>query len=81
MIFISLSGGTKKIIETAKIVQLKGANIISMTAFNTNELTTYTDNSLFCFADSYDTKRDDTKSRIGFFILVDLLINELESLL
>nr|ELR5079950.1 SIS domain-containing protein [Providencia rettgeri] len=81
VIFISLSGGTKKIIETAKIVQLKGANIISMTAFNTNELTTYTDNSLFCFADSYDTKRDDTKSRIGFFILVDLLINELESLL
>lgn len=81
VIFISLSGGTKKIIETAKIVQLKGANIISMTAFNTNELTSYTDNTLFCFADSYDTKRDDTKSRIGFFILVDLLINELENLL
>ncbi|MBW3103813.1 MurR/RpiR family transcriptional regulator [Providencia rettgeri] len=81
VIFISLSGGTKKIIETAKIVQLKGANIISMTAFNTNELTTYTDNTLFCFADSFDTKRDDTKSRIGFFILVDLLINELENLL
>lgn len=81
VIFISLSGGTKKIIETAKIVQLKGANIISMTAFNTNELTSYTDNTLFCFADNYDTKRDDTKSRIGFFILVDLLINELENLL
>lgn len=81
VIFISLSGGTKKIIETAKIVQLKGANIISMTAFNTNELTSYTHNTLFCFADSYDTKRDDTKSRIGFFILVDLLINELENLL
>lgn len=81
VIFISLSGGTKKIIETAKIVQLKGANIISMTAFNTNELTTYTDNTLFCFADNFDTKRDDTKSRIGFFILVDLLINELENLL
>lgn len=81
VIFISLSGGTKKIIETAKIVQLKGANIISMTAFNTNELTSYTDNTLFCFADNFDTKRDDTKSRIGFFILVDLLINELENLL
>ncbi|MEX6066117.1 hypothetical protein AB6G82_12965 [Providencia hangzhouensis] len=52
-----------------------------MTAFNTNELTTYTDNSLFCFADSYDTKRDDTKIENWFFILVDLLINELESLL
>ncbi|CAK6600245.1 DNA-binding transcriptional regulator, MurR/RpiR family, contains HTH and SIS domains [Providencia stuartii] len=81
VIFISLSGGTKKIIETAKIVQLKEANIISMTAFHTNELTSYADNTLFCFSDSYDTKIDDTKSRTGFFILVDLLINELEYLL
>ncbi|WP_163837204.1 MurR/RpiR family transcriptional regulator, partial [Providencia stuartii] len=81
VIFISLSGGTKKIIETAKIVQLKEANIISMTAFHTNELTSYADNTLFCFSDSYDTKIDDTKSRTGFFILVDLLINELECLL
>ncbi|MTB46579.1 MULTISPECIES: MurR/RpiR family transcriptional regulator [unclassified Providencia] len=81
VIFISLSGGTKKIIETAKIVQLKEANIISMTAFHTNELTAYANNTLFCFADSYDTKRDDSKSRTGFFILVDLLINELENLL
>ncbi|MDE5308117.1 MurR/RpiR family transcriptional regulator [Providencia stuartii] len=67
VIFISLSGGTKKIIETAKIVQLKEANIISMTAFHTNELTSYADNTLFCFSDSYDTKIDDTKSRTGFF--------------
>ncbi|WP_265503607.1 MurR/RpiR family transcriptional regulator, partial [Providencia heimbachae] len=81
VIFISLSGGTKKIIETAKIVQLKEANIISMTAFHTNELTTYTNNNLFCFADNHDTKKDDTKSRIGFFILVDLLVNELETLI
>lgn len=78
---ISHRGGTKKIIETAKIVQLKDAHIISMTAFHTNELTTYANNTLFCFSDSYDTKRDDSKSRTGFFILVDLLINELESLL
>ncbi|HBC6258498.1 TPA: MurR/RpiR family transcriptional regulator [Proteus mirabilis] len=81
VIFISLSGGTKKIIETAKIVQLKEANIISMTAFNTNELTSYATHTLFCFADNHDTKKDDTKSRIGFFILVDLLINEIENLL
>lgn len=81
VIFISLSGGTKKIIETAKIVQLKEANIISMTAFNTNELTSYATHTLFCFTDNHDTKKDDTKSRIGFFILVDLLINEIENLL
>lgn len=52
-----------------------------MTAFNTNELTLYAKNTLFCFADNHDTKKDDTQSRIGFFILVDLLINEIENLL
>lgn len=56
-LFLSLSGGTKKIIETAKIVQLKEANIISMTAFNTNELTSYATHTLFCFADNHDTKK------------------------
>ena len=81
VVFISLSGGTKKIIETAKAVQLKEANIISMTAFHSNELTTYADNNLFCFADDHDTKKDDTKSRVGFFILVDLLVYELEQLM
>lgn len=81
IILISLSGGTKKIIETAKIVQLKDANIISMTAFSSNELASYAGNTLFSFSDGYDTKKDDIKSRVGFFILVDLLINELEKLL
>lgn len=81
VVFISLSGGTKKIIETAKAVQLKDANIISMTAFHSNELTSYADNNLFCFADNHDTKKDDTKSRVGFFILVDLLVYELEQLM
>lgn len=77
VILISLSGTTKKIIETARIVHLKEANMISMTAFHNNELTTYAKNNLFCFADNYDTKKDDSKSRIGFFILVDLLVNAL----
>ncbi|TYG33859.1 MurR/RpiR family transcriptional regulator [Lonepinella koalarum] len=81
VIFISLSGETRKIIETAKNVQLKEANIISMTAFHSNALTNYTNNTLFCFSDDYDTRKDDTKSRIGFFILSDLLIKELEFLL
>ncbi|MEQ4794355.1 MurR/RpiR family transcriptional regulator, partial [Klebsiella variicola subsp. variicola] len=68
VIFISFSGGTKKIIETAKIVQLKDANIISMTSLNTNELTCYASHALFCFADNHDAIKDDTKSRIGFFM-------------
>lgn len=57
----------RKSLRQQKIVQLKDANIISMTAFNTNELTTYATHALFCFADNHDTKKDDTKSRIGFF--------------
>jgi DNA-binding MurR/RpiR family transcriptional regulator len=81
VIFISLSGGTKKIIETAKAVQLKESNIISMTAFHSNELTSYANHNLFCFSDDHDTKKDDTKSRVGFFILVDLLVYELERLM
>ncbi len=63
--FLSHYQGNQKLLKQQNCA-IKGANIISMTAFNTNELTTYTDNTLFCFADNFDTKRDDTKSRIGF---------------
>ncbi|WP_054951349.1 MurR/RpiR family transcriptional regulator [Numidum massiliense] len=77
VILISLSGNTKKIVETAKKIELKKAKIISMTSFQSNTLTSYTDYHLYCHTDNWDTKRDDTISRIGFFILIDLLINYL----
>ena len=54
------------------------AKIISMTGFQTNPLSNYADFSLFCYTDTMDTRKDDSVSRIGFFILVDLLINTLK---
>lgn len=80
VIFISMSGNTKKIIDTAKKVHFKEAKIISITSFQTNELTKYTNDNLYCYSDNNDTKKNDKISRIGFFLIVDLLINELTRL-
>ncbi|MGX6961433.1 MurR/RpiR family transcriptional regulator [Vagococcus xieshaowenii] len=80
VILLSLSGSTKKILETAKLVHLKHANIISLTSFQANELSEYATLELFCHADQSDTKLDDANSRIGFFILIDLLINTLNNI-
>ncbi|WP_346243215.1 MurR/RpiR family transcriptional regulator [Shouchella clausii] len=80
VIFISLSGDTKKIIDTAKKIHLKKAEMISITSFNTNELTRYTTNNLFCYTDKTNTSKNDTISRTGFFLTIDLLIDKLASL-
>lgn len=74
VIFISLSGETKKILETAKKVRMNNAKIISMTGFQVNSLNRYSDYSLFAYTDSSNTQKEDSISRIGFFILVDLII-------
>ncbi|MFP7332305.1 MurR/RpiR family transcriptional regulator [Shouchella clausii] len=77
VIFISLSGDTKKIIDTAKKIHLKKAEMISITSFNTNELTRYTTNNLFCYTDKTNTSKNDTISRTGFFLTIDLLVDKL----
>ncbi|PAD90575.1 MurR/RpiR family transcriptional regulator [Shouchella clausii] len=80
VIFISLSGDTKKIIDTAKKIHLKKAEMISITSFNTNELTRYTTNNLFCYTDKTNTSKNDTISRTGFFLTIDLLVDKLANL-
>lgn len=80
VIFISLSGDTKKIIDTAKKIHLKKAEMISITSFRTNELTRYTTNNLFCYTDKTNTSKNDTISRTGFFLTIDLLIDKLANL-
>ncbi|GIN11032.1 RpiR family transcriptional regulator [Shouchella clausii] len=80
VIFISLSGGTKKIIDTAKKIHLKKAEMISITSFKTNELTRYTTNNLFCYTDKTNTSKNDTISRTGFFLTIDLLVDQLANL-
>lgn len=79
VILISLSGSTPKIVETAKLVHLKDAYILSLTSFHSNQLTSFADKQLYCYAETEDTKKDDSVSRIGFFILVDLLISSLKT--
>lgn len=78
VILISLSGSTPKIIETAKLVHLKDAYILTLTSFHSNQLNLFADKQLYCYAETEDTKKDDSISRIGFFILVDLLISSLK---
>lgn len=78
IILISLSGNTKKIIDTARKVSLKKAKIISLTSFQTNVLSTYSDLNLFCHSDEIDTKQNDLISRLGFFLLVDLIIETIK---
>lgn len=78
VILISLSGSTQKIVETAKLVHLKEAHILTLTSFHSNQLNIFADKQLYCYAETKDTKKDDSISRIGFFILVDLLIASLK---
>ncbi|WP_062353822.1 MurR/RpiR family transcriptional regulator [Bacillus kwashiorkori] len=77
VIFISLSGNTAKIVETAQKVKIKNANMISITSFQSNALTNYVTNNLYCYSNTSDTKRNDSISRIGFFLIIDLLIHEI----
>ena len=78
VILFSLSGQTKKILETARMVHLKEAKIISVTSFQSNQLSDYSDLNLYCHTEDFNTKRDDSISRIGFFILIDLLIGNIK---
>ncbi|MGX7023606.1 MurR/RpiR family transcriptional regulator [Vagococcus hydrophili] len=78
VILFSLSGQTKKILETARVLNVKGAKMISITSFQSNKLSDYSDYSLYCHTDNFDTKKDDSISRIGFFLLVDLLIESIK---
>lgn len=81
VVLISLSGSTKKILETARAVHLKNAQIISLTSFQANQLADYAQYQLFCYTEEFDTKKDDAISRIGFFILVDMLVGELRNMI
>lgn len=78
IILISLSGNTARVVDTAKRVQLNNAKMVSMTGFQSNPLTSYADCNLFCYSDIIDTKIDDSASRIGFFILIDMLIDTIK---
>ena len=79
-ILISLSGETAKMIETAKIIQSRQAKIISMTSFTNNSLSKLADINLYAASDSVDTLKDDDKTRIGVFIVIEQLVKTLKNL-
>ena len=76
IILISLSGETKKIVETAQTVKARGAKIVAITAFTHNTVSRVADVKLFTASDSVETKHDDGISRIGMFMIVEMLVNE-----
>lgn len=80
VILISMSGNTKKILDTAKKVHFKRADIINLTSFQINELTKYTEDNLYCYSDYFNTSNNDKISRVGFFLIVDLLVDKLTQL-
>lgn len=72
-ILISLSGTTDKILEVAKMAKLRKSKIVSITSFDRNPLSEMADYKLYSFSKGNDTKSNDSISRIGMFLIVELL--------
>lgn len=79
MILFSLSGETAKIIEAAEIVKAHNAKVIAITSFSHNSLSRLADINLYSAAESTETLHNDDISRIGFFILTEILGNQVKT--
>lgn len=75
VVMISLSGETEKILEVARIAKSRGASAIALTGFFSSSLSKIADESLYCAAESGDTKVNDIHSRLGMFVVVDMLVS------
>ncbi len=78
VILISLSGNTEKILEVANISKVKGCKTIGITSFGNNELSKISDYTLHCVSSNTETKFNDSISRIGMFIVIELLVNSIK---
>jgi DNA-binding MurR/RpiR family transcriptional regulator len=78
VILISLSGNTEKILEVANIAKVKGVKTIAITSFGNNELTKISDYTLHCVSNHTETKYNDSISRIGMFIVIEMLVNSIK---
>ncbi|GAA0086318.1 MurR/RpiR family transcriptional regulator [Clostridium sp. MB05] len=78
VILISLSGTTQKILEVANIAKVKGCRTIAITSFGNNELSRISDYTLHCVASETETKFNDSISRIGMFIVIEMLVNSIK---
>ncbi|MCM0648050.1 MurR/RpiR family transcriptional regulator [Clostridium swellfunianum] len=80
VILISLSGNTAKILEVANIAKVKGVKSIAITAFGNNELSKISDYTLHCVSNDTETKYNDSISRIGMFIVIEMIVNCIKEL-
>lgn len=78
VILISLSGNTEKILEVANIAKVKGCTTIAITSFGNNELSKISDYTLHCVSNDTETKFNDSISRIGMFIVIEMLVNSIK---
>lgn len=74
VVVISLSGETEKILEVARIAKSRGASVLALSGFFTSSLSKIADETLYCAAESRDTRDNDIHSRLGMFVVVDLLV-------
>jgi RpiR family transcriptional regulator, glv operon transcriptional regulator len=74
LILLSLSGNTTKMVEIANMAKTRGAKTASITNFTTNNVSKISDYNLFCSSDDALTKDNDSKSRIGMFVVAELLV-------
>lgn len=73
VILISLSGKTEKILEVATTAKLRKAKTVSITCFDRNPLSEIVDYKLYCASQGNDTKQNDSISRIGMFLIVEMI--------
>lgn len=80
MILISLSGETSKIVDAAKKVKAKNATLVAITSFTHNSLSKLADTNIYCVTNETDTIHDDSISRIGMFVNIEMICNRVKSL-
>ena len=75
---LTLVGNTEKILEVANIAKVKGSRTIAITSFGNNELSKISDYTLHCVSNDTETKFNDSISRIGMFIVIEMLVNSIK---
>ncbi len=80
MILISLSGETAKILDAARKVKTRNANLVAITSFTHNNLSRIADTNIFSLANDTDTISNDSIPRLGMFINVEMIINRVKTM-
>lgn len=78
LVLISLSGNTRRIVEAAKFAKIRNASLASITSFTNNELSKLADVNLYSASKSIDTAEDDDISRVGLFIIAEILAHQVK---